>query len=152
MDKVIINIKKEDPLEVISEGELVEIDLETNMYRKCKTKLSPYLVGVCVDKKEEPNEEEITYNFSIDGENYIVDHNKDEIIETETANIQIAGLALVKTTGIVCVGDLLVSSDIPGVAEAVRYKHDWINLGKIIGKVMEMTENEDECIALIAQM
>lgn len=144
-DKLVINLEKEDPLEDIIKGELVEINPETNKYRKCQNKLSPYVIGICIDDPKD-NSGEIPYQ--IDEENYTVDNNK-EIVET--TNVQIAGITTVKTNGIICVGDLLVSGE-NGLAEAVRYKHDWVNIGKIIGKVIGVTENKDEYVMMIANM
>ena len=145
MDKLIIELEKEDPSQVINKGELVEINPETNKYRKCENKLSPYVIGVASDEWVNKEDEGIPYNISSE------DYNLDTKTRVPTVNIQIAGIATVKTTGIICIGDLLVSAG-DGLAEAVRYKHDWKYLGKVIGKVIGVTENEDEYLVLISNM
>ena len=147
MDKLIIELEKECPYQVINKGELVEINPETNKYRKCKNKLSPFVIGVASDEWVEKEDEEIPYNISNDEGNY----NLDTKTKVPTVNVQIAGIATVRITGIVAVGDLLISAG-NGLAEAVRYKHDWVNIGRIIGKVIGVTENEDEYIVLISNM
>lgn len=147
MDKLIINLEKENPYEVIDKGDLVEINIESNKIRKCQNKLSPYVVGVCSDEWIE-TDDNIPYEIcGHESADYDVTNQKQE----STINIQIGGLATVKTNGIVCVGDLLVSSD-NGYVEAVRYKHNWENIGKVIGKCIQMTENENECIMIISNM
>lgn len=146
-DKLIINLEKEDPFEIINKGELIEINPETNKYRKCRNKLSPYVIGVCID---EPKDISNIIPYEINKENYSVNEAK-KLTKIETVNVQIAGIVTVKTNGIVCIGDLLVSNE-NGNVEAVRYKQDWNNLGRIIGKCIQMTENEDECIMLMTNM
>ena len=145
-DKLIINLEKEDPFETINKGELVEINPETNKHRKCQNRLSPYVIGICIDEPEEVKEE---IPYRINENNYSIDNNEKEPVRT--VNVQIAGMAIVKTNGIICIGDLLVSGE-NGFAEAVRYKHDWINIGRIIGKVIGVTENQDEYLVLIQNM
>lgn len=144
MDKLIISFEKENPYEIIDKGDLVEINIETNKYRKCQNELSPFVVGICSDEWITPEDDRIPYNVFEDND-YQITTDKQE----PNVNVQVAGIATVKTNGIVCVGDLLISSE-DGKVEAVKYKNDWKYLGKIVGKCIQMTENEDECIMLIS--
>lgn len=143
MDRLVTNFQKEDPFEVIEKGELIEINPETNKYRKCKDKMSPYVIGVAI--QEWKPSEEIPYNINEEGYELTTKKQEPEI------EVQIAGIAIVKTNGIICIGDLLVSGE-NGLAEAVRYKNDYVNLGKIIGKVIGVTENKDEYLVLLSNM
>ena len=121
-----------DPEEVIEVGELVEVDPATNKYRKCQERYSKYVVGVCSD----------SYGQLLGG-----DPEKPGDL-TGFVPVGLAGRVKVKVTGLVCLGDLLTSSHIPGVAMAVEY--DRAHPGTVIGKCVEMTEKEDEVIMLIS--
>lgn len=121
-----------DPEEVIEVGELVEVDPATNKYRKCQERYSKYVVGVCSD----------SYGQLLGG-------NPEKPGDlTGFVPVGLAGRVKVKVTGLVCLGDLLTSSHIPGVAMAVEY--DRAHPGTVIGKCVEMTEKEDEVIMLIS--
>ena len=136
---VILSLPKSDINEEIVFGDLVQINPEDNKYTKSNKEYNPYVIGICIDKPSKPA---ITYYLN--GIN-IVDENKSKEI-----NVLVSGIAQVKVSNHVNIGDLLVSSNEIGKAMAARYNNDHYNDGKIIGKVLQYTSNEDEVIALIS--
>ena len=136
---VILSLPKSNLNEEIVFGDLVQINPEDNKYIKSSSKYNPYVIGACIDK---PRKSAITYYLN--GIN-IVDENK-----SKDVNVLVSGIAQVKVTGHVNIGDLLVASDEIGKAMSARYNNDNYNDGKIIGKVLQYTSNEDEIIALVS--
>ena len=136
---VILSLPKSDLTEEIVFGDLVQINPEDNKYIKSNEEYSPFIIGVCVDKPKKPA---ITY--------YLNGINIADNARSKDINVLVSGIALIKIVGHVNVGDLLTSSEEIGRAKAVRYNNDHYNDGKIIGKVLQYTENEDEVIALIS--
>ena len=136
---VILSLPKSNLNEEIVYGDLVQINPEDNKYTKSSSKYNPYVIGVCIDKPKKPA---ITYYLN--GIN-ITDENKSKNI-----NVLVSGIAQITVTGHVNIGDLLVASDEVGKAMSARYNNDNYNDGKIIGKVLQYTSNEDEIIALVS--
>lgn len=138
MENIIASFKKTDPAEIIDKGELVEISTVDQGITKCKNEYSRLAIGVAADKFVRKNN--IVYFYQG------VDLNEER---QDSINIIINGIATVKILGHVNIGDLLISSEEPGKAKAARYQEDNSNVGKIIGKVIQYTENDDEVIAII---
>ena len=102
-------------------GDVVEVSEISGKYRKCITKYSNKVIGVCCG----------------------------EILVSDNKYIPIAvyGRVRVNTVGLIRIGDLLTSSYIPGKAMSVEY--DRAHKGTIIGKCIEMTDKENEVIMQI---
>lgn len=138
MSNIVASFKKTNPTEIIDQGELVEISIEDQGITKCTHENSRLAVGVAADPFVRKND--IVYFYQG------VDINEER---QEALKIIINGVANVKIQGHVNLGDLLVASDEPGKARAARYQEDNSNIGRIIGKVIQYTEKEDEVIAII---
>lgn len=129
-------------------GEVVEVSEVSGRYRKSLGKYSNKVVGVCCDPitylVPSPENRFGTINETEEpiDPGYIYYEKEDEYIP-----VAVSGRVRVKVTGLVSIGDLLASSHIPGYAMAVEY--DRAHRGSIIGKCIEMTENEDEVIMQI---
>lgn len=134
---------------VPSSGEIVEVSDISGKYRKSLGKYSNRVVGVCCNPIQ---------ILIPSPDNHLAESNpitEDPIDpgftqyekEIQYIPVAISGRVKVKTTGLVSVGDLLASSYIPGHAMAVEY--DRAHRGSIIGKCIEMTENENEVIMQI---
>lgn len=138
MENIIASFKKTNPTEIIDKGELVEISIIDQGITKCKTEYSRLAIGVAADKFIRKNN--IVYFYQ----------GKDINEEVqESLNVIVNGVATVKVLGHVNIGDLLISSEEPGKAKAARYQEDNSNIGRILGKVIQYTDKDDEVIAII---
>lgn len=133
-----------------SSGEVVEVSDISGKYRKSLGKYSTKVVGVCCDPVQTlvPSPDN---HFAQENEN-ITEEPIDPGFTyyekgTQYIPVAVSGRVKVKVTGLVSVGDLLASSHISGYAMAVQY--DRAHRGSILGKCIEMTENEDEVIMQI---
>ena len=97
---VILSLPKSNLNEEIVYGDLVQINPEDNKYIKSSSKYNPYVIGVRIDKPKKPA---ITYYLN---GIHITDENKSKNI-----NVLVSGIAQIKVTGHVNIGDLLVASD-----------------------------------------
>lgn len=138
MENIIASFKKTSPTEIIDQGELVEISTIDQGVTKCKTEYSRLAIGVAADKFVRKNN--IVYFYQ--------GRDINEEVQ-ESLNVIINGVATIKVLGHVNIGDLLISSEEPGRAKAARYQEDNSNIGRIIGKVIQYTDKEDEVIAII---
>ena len=138
MESIKISFEKTEPSEIINKGELIELGPD-NKVTRCSTERSSLVIGVAADEFVGNNKP--TY--------FIGDININED-KQEKLNVIVGGLALVKTLGLVNIGDMLVSSGESGRARSIRYTDDKGNIGKIIGKAIQYTEKDDEVIALIS--
>ncbi len=133
-----VSFKKSEPSEIIEKGELVVINPEDNRITVCSEEESKFVIGVA--EKSSTKQSNITYYLGgID----------EEKVSNQSLSVIIGGLATVKVVGCVNIGDLLVASEESGKAKAVRYPEDRFNVGRIIGKVIQYTENDDEVLAII---
>lgn len=137
MESLVKSFEKLDPTEIINKGELVEIS-DQNKVKKSTSALSSLIIGVAAEEFVSNNKP--TY--------YLGNVNMNQDTQ-DKLDVIISGIANVKVFGHVNIGDLLVSSDEPGKAKAVRYVDDKENTGNIIGKVIQYTEKEDEVVAII---
>lgn len=133
-----VSFKKSEPSEVIEKGELVVINPEDNRITVCSEEESKFVIGVA--EKGSTKQSNITY--------YLGGLDEEQTIN-QSLSVIIGGLATVKVSGHVNIGDLLISSEEPGKAKAVRYPEDRFNVGKVIGKVIQYTNNDDEVLAII---
>lgn len=143
-NKLEVTLEKSNINEEINVGELVELNIEDNKFKKVDKEYSPLVVGVCSEQSINKTQKIIPYYYNG------IDMSNENSIEEPDVMITVcfSGLTTVKIDGTVAVGDQLVSSD-NGRAKALRHKCDYYNSGKIIGKVVRFTENEDEVLALI---
>lgn len=138
MGNMIATFKKSEPSEIIEKGELISINPEDNKVTVCSEEESKFVIGVA----ERDSIKQSNIEYYLNGIN-------EETTAMTTISVIIGGIATVKTCGQVNIGDLLISSEESGKAKAVRYPQDRFNVGKIIGKAIQYTENEDEVIAII---
>lgn len=138
MESIIASFKKTNPTEIIDKGELVEISIIDQGITKCKTEYSRLAIGVAADKFVRKNN--IVYFYQ--------GRDINEEVQ-ESLNVIVNGVATVKVLGHVNIGDLLISSEEPGKAKAARYQEDNSNIGRILGKVIQYTDKDDEVIAII---
>lgn len=138
MENIIASFKKTNPTEIIDQGELVEVSTIDQGVTKCKTEYSRLAIGVAADRFVRKNN--IVYFYQ--------GRDINEEVQ-ESLNVIINGVATIKVLGHVNIGDLLISSEEPGRAKAARYQEDNSNIGRIIGKVIQYTDKEDEVIAII---
>lgn len=138
MGNMIATFKKSEPSEIIEKGELIAINPEDNKVTVCSEEESKFVIGVA----ERDSIKQSNIEYYLNGIN-------EETTAMTTISVIIGGIATVKTRGQVNIGDLLISSEESGKAKAVRYPQDRFNVGKIIGKAIQYTENEDEVIAII---
>lgn len=138
MENIIASFKKTNPTEIIDQGELVEVSTIDQRVTKCKTEYSRLAIGVAADRFVRKNN--IVYFYQ--------GRDINEEVQ-ESLNVIINGVATIKVLGHVNIGDLLISSEEPGRAKAARYQEDNSNIGRIIGKVIQYTDKEDEVIAII---
>lgn len=138
MENIIASFKKTNPTEIIDQGELVEVSTIDQGVTKCKTEYSRLAIGVAADRFVRKNN--IVYFYQ--------GRDINEEVQ-ESLNVIINGVATIKVLGHVNIGDLLISSEEPGRAKASRYQEDNSNIGRIIGKVIQYTDKEDEVIAII---
>ncbi|WP_282192281.1 hypothetical protein [Romboutsia ilealis] len=138
MENIIASFKKTNPTEIIDKGELVEISIIDQGITKCKTEYSRLAIGVAADKFVRKNN--IVYFYQ--------GRDINEEVQ-ESLNVIVNGVATVKVLGHVNIGDLLISSEEPGKAKAARYQEDNSNIGRILGKVIQYTDKDDEVIAII---
>lgn len=138
MGNIVVEFEKSEPMEIIEKGELVEISMTDQKVTRSSTELSKLIVGVAAN--EFKRKSDIVY--------YLDDIDINQGTQ-EKLEVIINGVATVKILGHVNIGDLLVSSEEAGKAKAARYQEDNSNIGKIIGKVIQYTDKEDEVIAII---
>lgn len=138
MGNIIATFKKSEPSEIIEKGQLIAINPKDNGVTVCSEEDSRFVIGVAEsDSIKKSNVE------------YYLNGIDDDTTVNESLTVIINGIALVKTLGLVNIGDLLISSEESGKAKAVRYPEDRFNSGKVIGKAIQYTENDDEVIAII---
>ena len=138
MGNIIATFKKSEPSEIIEKGQLIAINPKDNGVTVCSEEDSKFVIGVAEsDSIKKSNIE------------YYLNGIDDDTTVNESLTVIINGIALVKTSGLVNIGDLLISSEESGKAKAVRYPEDRFNNGKVIGKAIQYTENDDEVIAII---
>lgn len=121
-------------------GDVIQINPENNKIKLVDEEYSPYVLGVCVEDSKPKRK----ISYYLNG----VDMTR-PLSEQAVMKVIVAGICVVKTKGLVKIGDLLVSTD-DGKAMAARYNNDHYNDGKIIGKAIQYTENDDEVIALLS--
>ena len=136
---VIESFPKSDKYEIIEKGELVEISYDNKM-KKSSSPRSRLIIGVASDN----------YEHKYEKPTYILNGKDINQEIQDNINVIVSGVALVKISGHVNVGDLLISSEEPGKAKAIRYNEDKENIGTIIGKVIQYTSKENEVIAIIS--
>lgn len=104
--------------EDIEPGDVIEVDDNGN-YTKSKNRCSNRVVGVCSD----------TYGHLLGGENELsIEENLKKYIP-----VGISGRVVVKVVGNINPGDLLISSDIPGVATKGNNPYPGTIIGKALG-------------------
>lgn len=138
MGNIIATFKKSEPSEIIEKGQLIAINPKDNGVTVCSEEDSRFVIGVAESDSIKKNNIE-----------YYLNDIDDNTTMNESLTAIIGGIALVKTSGLVNIGDLLVSSKESGKAKAVRYPEDRFNKGRVIGKAIQYTENDDEVIAII---
>lgn len=157
--------------EVFEVGDIVMLDANTGLVTRAVAKNTPeklinskLVIGVClkenkpVDDTDSINggtsdntiEDVIQGGTASSSSEEIIDGNNNETETSSAVEIGVTDHQLVNIAYPVKLGDKLVISNIPGKARSYNYLEDksYLEL-RTIGKVIKLTENENQVIALL---